>query len=167
MSKEIKKNYSKPKSKVKGWISKSGFVESTIVDSNPEFIGKDISLNKMFRKDKVWTADGEVRPLERIECGYIPYEYTSSEIQSLFDRKITIDEIIEDVLSQTRMYIDLPFREQIFITGNIILLYSLEWVNIVHFPFFVGETESGKSAVMQLGRWLAYRCVVAEDWSFT
>jgi len=167
MPKEVKKDSSKKgKPKVKGWVSKTGFVESAIVDSNPEFIGKDVALNKMFRKKEVWTSDGKVRPLERIECGYMPYEYTSEEIELLFSRKITREEIIEDILSQVKMYIDLPLRDQILITGNIIISYSLEWVNTVHFPFFVGETESGKSAVMQLGRWLAYRCVVAEDWPY-
>ena len=167
MSKEIKKNSSdKAKPKTKGWVSKTGFIESVIVDSIPEFIGKDIALQKMFRKKRIWASEGEVRPRERIECGYMPYEYTSNEIQSLFDKKITREEIIEDVLSQVKMYIDLPPRDQILIAGNIILSYSLEWINTVHFPFFVGETESGKSAVMQLGRWLAYRCVVSEDWPY-
>lgn len=167
MHKEVKKDSSKDaKSKVKGRVGKTGFVESAIVDSHPEFIGIDIALDKTFRKAKVWTSDGEVRPLERVECGYMPYEYTSEELQSLFSRKITIEEIIEDVLSQTKRYIDRPLRDQILITGNIILSYSLEWINTVHFPFFVGETESGKSAVMQLGRWLAYRCVVSEDWPY-
>jgi len=165
MSKEVKSS-KKAKPKVKGWVSKTGFVESAIIDSNPEFIGKDITLNKMFRKKEVWTSDGTVRPLERIECGYIPYEFTSEEIQSLFNREITREEIIEYVLSQIKRYVDLPFRDQILITGDIIMSYCLEWVNTVHFPFFVGETESGKSAVMQLGRWLAYRCVVAEDWPY-
>jgi hypothetical protein len=167
MSKEIKKNSSdKVNPKIKGWISKTGFVESVIIDSIPEFIGKDIALQKMFRKKRIWTSDGEVRPRERIECGYMPYEYTSEEIESLFNREITREEIIEDVLLQTKRYIDLQHRDQILIAGNIILSYSLEWINTVHFPFFVGETESGKSAVMQLGRWLAYRCVVSEDWPY-
>lgn len=167
MSKEVKKDPSKgAKPKVKGWISKTGFVESAIIDSKPEFIGKDVILDKTFMKKEVWVSSGTIRPLKPEECGYFPYEYTSEEIQSLFNRRITLEEIIEDVLSQTKRYVDLPLRDQILITGNIILSYSLEWVNTVHFPFFVGETESGKSAVMQLGRWLAYRCVVSEDWPY-
>jgi len=164
--KEIKPKRNTARPKVKGWVSKNGFVESVFVGEKSAFIGKEVTLQKMFKKERIWASDGEVKPFERIECGYMPYEYTSDEIQSLFARKITRDEIIEDVLSQVKMYIDLPLRDQILITGNIILSYSLEWVNTVHFPFFVGETESGKSAVMQVGRWLAYRCIVSEDWPY-
>lgn len=39
----------------------------------------------------------------------------------------------------------------------------MEWITTLHYPFFVGDNESGKSSVLHLGRWLNYRCLLSED----
>ena len=167
MSKEVKRNSSdRAKPKVKGWVSKTRFVESVIVDSKPAFLVKDTSTGKISVEYRILTPEGPIRPLKKEEMGYIPYEFTAEEIQLLTTKEITREEVIEDALPLTKRYVELPHRDQILITGNIILSYSLEWVNTIHFPYFVGETESGKSSVLHLGRWLNYRCFVTEDLTY-
>lgn len=43
------------------------------------------------------------------------------------------------------------------------MTYCQEWISTLHFPFFVGETESGKSTALYIAKWLCYRCHLGVD----
>ena len=150
-------------SKVKGWID-SKFVESAIVDKEPAFVVTDTESGKIYHECEIKYDGKTFRPLEKHGYGYRPYIFTSEEIERLNASVISSEEIAGDVLRMVQWYVAAPEREQLLITGEILLTYCQEWISTVHFPFFVGETESGKSTVLQLGGRLAYRCVVSEDW---
>lgn len=103
------------------------------------------------------------RPLNQMECGYLPYSFISGEIDDLAGNEIETEDVLESVLKEINRFIDLPKREKILILGDILLTFSMDWISTIHYPFFVGDNESGKSSVLHLGRWLCYRCMFSED----
>ena len=46
---------------------------------------------------------------------------------------------------------------------DILLSYCQEWITTLHFPYSVGDTESGKSTILHIASWLCYRCHLGED----
>jgi len=161
MSKNKKEDKLTPKQK--GWLC-GKYVESVFVDKKPAFLVIDTETRKIYHASQIECNGKMYRPLERYEFGYRPYYFSSEEIKQMNSGEITTEEILSDVMKMVQWYVKAPLRDQTLITGEIILTYCQEWINTVHFPFFVGETESGKSTVLHLGGWLAYRCVISEDW---
>lgn len=161
MSKKNKEEIPIPK--LKGWICNK-YVESVFVDKIPTFLVKCKGIEGVSVEHEIKCNGKVYRPLERHEFGYKPYDFTSEDIRRLDSETISNEKILEDVLKIVKHYVAAPLRDQILITGEILLTYCQEWISTVHFPFFVGETESGKSTVLHLALWLAYRCVVSEDW---
>lgn len=161
MSQKNKEEKSIPK--LKGWICNK-YIESVFVDKIPAFLVKCKGTEEISIEYEIKCNEKVYRPLERHEFGYLPFNFTSEEIERLNSEIISNEKILENVLKMVQHYVAAPLRDQTLITGEILLTYCQEWINTVHFPFFVGETESGKSTVLHLGRWLSYRCVVSEDW---
>jgi hypothetical protein len=153
----------KPVSKVKGWIN-NRFVESVFVDGEPAFLVKGKELDKIYCEQEIKYSDKTFQSLQGHEYGYKPYKFTSEEIDQLNSGIISNDEILSDVMKMVKWYVAAPPRDRVLIAGEILLTYCQEWISTVHFPYFVGETESGKSTVLHLGKHLSYRCVVSEDW---
>ncbi|NIP61711.1 MAG: hypothetical protein GWN01_13530 [Nitrosopumilaceae archaeon] len=163
--KQKNQSRTKAKPKTKGWAGKELYVESIIVDSKPEFLAVNTTTGKKFIMHRLCTHEGTFRPLERHECGYPPYEFSQEEIDRLCSREISKEEVIEDTLEMVQRYNAIPYRDQTLIAGDIVLSYCLEWVSTVHFPYVVGETESGKSSVIILAGAIAYRCMNAGQMS--
>jgi len=165
MSKEVKKEHNKKTVlKIKGWIG-SKYVESVLVDCRPGFLVWNTKLRIFSVQYRIELPDKILRPLDVNEYGYFPYCFTSEEIESLNSIVISKEEIIEEVLNEVRQYIAVSMRDHILITGEILLTYCLEHIDTLHFPYFVGETESGKSTCLYLGKWLAYRCMMSHNLS--
>jgi hypothetical protein len=161
MSKDIKSK--KTVSKTKGWIDNM-FVESVFVDGEPAFLVKHKESNEILVQKEIKYQDKIFRPLQGHEYGYRPYKLTSGEIDQLNSEIISTDRIINSLMKMVKWYVAAPLRDHVLITGEVLLTYCQDWISTVHFPYFVGETESGKSTVLHLGKHLAYRCVVSEDW---
>ncbi len=159
MSEVKDQSSNKGKSKVKGLVNKTQYVESVIVDSKPAFLMTDISTGEKSVLDKVLTPNGIVRPLKREEMGYIPFEFTSAEIEEwksvVFDR----EQLLDDILEVVQQYLDVSFQEQILFTGDILLTYCLDWTSTTHFLFFVGDRGSGKTNATRIVSELGYRCM--------
>ena len=165
MSKEVKKGQNKKTVlKIKGWIG-SKYVESVLVDCRPGFLVWNTKLRIFSVQYRIELPDKILRPLDVNEYGYFPYCFTSEEIESLNSIVISKEEIIEEVLNEVRQYIAVSMRDHILIIGEILLTYCLEHIDTLHFPYFVGETESGKSTCLYLGKWLAYRCMMSHNLS--
>jgi hypothetical protein len=146
--------------KVKGWID-SVYVESIIVDGKPRFLCNDngnMQLAEKFERDDVI-----YRPLEKDECGYFPYMTSFMMLDILKKNPPTKEKILNEIKVQINNFIDISERDRCLILGDLLLSYSQEWIDTLHFPFFVGETESGKSSALHLFRWLGYRCLYGED----
>ena len=150
--------------KVKGKIDDFQYVESVFVDKKPVFLVKNLQTNEICIIDKF--EDKRIRPLEKSECGYEPISFSKKEFDDLIKSNISTEELLIDVKNYIDTYIQASENIKILILGNIIITYSQEWVSTLHYPFFVGETESGKSSALHLGKYLNYRCLVSEDIPF-
>lgn len=148
--------------KAKGWVGEY-FVESILVDSKPYFLCFDKSSKKLEYRESIDTEIYTLIPLGKDECGYFPYSFTSSEINELINTEISKEELLDSIKTIIDQFISLRELDKHLILGDTLLSYCLEWISTLHFPFFVGETESGKSTVLHLAKWLCYRCHLGED----
>ncbi|MGI0056918.1 MAG: hypothetical protein ACREAK_06035 [Nitrosarchaeum sp.] len=148
--------------KVKGFVSQY-YVESIVIDGKPKFLAKLLDSNDFIIKDSIEIDDRAIQPLNFNKCGYTPYSFTSSEIMEIIDQPISTESLIEELKSVIDRYIVAKDLDKYLIVGNILVTYCQELISTVHFPYFVGETESGKSSVLHLGKFLNYRCLYGED----
>lgn len=158
VQKLITKTTSTTKKKGKGWTG-DYFVESILIDSKPHFLYFHKPTNKIGFAESIDNA----RPLEKNECGYFPYSFTQEELDSLIKNPPTKEMLLDEIKIQIDKYISAKDLDKHLILGDVFLSYCLEWVSTLHFPFFVGETESGKSTVLHLAKLLCYRCHLGED----
>jgi len=146
--------------KIKGKIG-SNYVESIIVDDKPLFLCNVNDELKLAEK----ITDGEIvyRPLGVDECGYFPYRYDKTVLNLLKDNPPSKEELLKQIKTFVDDFMDICERDKYLIMGDLLLSYCQEWIDTLHFLFFVGETESGKSTALHLFRWLGYRCLYGED----
>lgn len=167
MSKEVKKDSSdRAKPKVKGWISKTEFVESVIVNEKPAFLIIDTNTGKFSVKGRISTPMGPVRPLNKVEMGYMPYEFTLEEIERLNECEISLKEILEETYEKVGTYLAVLVRDRILVTGDLVMTYCQEWISTVHYPYFVGEYGSGKTTAISLCGLIGYRCLITGSMTY-
>jgi len=161
-SKSQEKQEQKPKHKVKG-KAYHYYVESILLDDVPYFLSINLKTGKIETLQSIPTTINILEPLDANQCGYIPYSFTSEELHSLITREISKQEILDDIRNQVEIYIVVDENGKYLIIIDTVLTYCLEWIHTIHYPFFVGDTESGKSSALHLARWLCYRCHLGED----
>lgn len=167
MSEATKPNSSdRAKPKAKGWISKTEFVESVFVNGKPAFLIIDTDTGKFSVKSRISTPNGPIRPLRKGEMGYMPYEFTIEEIEKLNESEISLEEILEEIEEQVRIYFASPVRDRILMTGDLLLTYCQEWISTVHYPYFVGEYGSGKTTGLLLCGVIGYRCLITGSMTY-
>ncbi|MDE1829447.1 MAG: hypothetical protein KGI25_03900 [Thaumarchaeota archaeon] len=149
------------RSKVKGHIGDL-YVESILIESKPYFLCVAKENNTLSTMASIETEDTIYKPLSAEQCGYFPYTFASSELVHLND-SISKAEILDDIKNVIDRYVSARDLDKHLIQGDILLTYCQEWISTVHYPYFVGETESGKSTVLHLAKWLCYRCHYGED----
>lgn len=148
--------------KVKGRIS-NYYVESILVDDKPHFLCYSFSDNSVSIKTIIDDVNQVYQPIEAHHCGYFPYSFTASEITELLNEKISKEFLLDCIKCEIDRFISLTELGKHLVLGDIFLTYCQEWISTIHYPFFVGETESGKSSVLHLLKWLGYRCMFGED----
>jgi len=150
------------KPKTKGWIG-SLYVESIMINGKPKFLCN--SQGKIIVKNQLEFEDEAIRPLDAEECGYYPYSFVGKEdeIVAYCNKEITTENILDEIKEQIDHFVVAPIEATTTVQGDLLVTYCQEWMSTVHFPFFVGETESGKSTGLHLARWLGYRCLYGED----
>jgi len=145
----------KPEPLVKGWIDDYRFAESVLVDDKPAFLIVDTRTHELSVSDRI---AGRFRPLGLKEFGYVPFAFTSAEIQELWSSATSRDDLLDSILEVVQQYVDMPLREQILLTGDVFLTYCMEWINTVHFLFSVGSSGSGKTNLTSVPKEVGYRC---------
>jgi len=148
--------------KIKGFVDDL-YVESVLVDGKARFLAKRLDSGDITIKQVIEIDGMKFKPLEANECGYAPYAFTSAEVTELTNLVLSKEKILEEVKEQIDRYVVAKDLDRHLILGNILLTYCQEWVSTVHYLFFVGETESGKSTALHLGKILNYRCLYGED----
>ena len=148
--------------KVKGKVGNL-YVESILVDGNPYFLCKSLAEESVFLREFVETEDQIIRPPESYECGYFPYYFMTSEIESIINSKISREELLDQIKNNLDRFLSMDELKKHLVLGDILLTFCQEWISTLHFPFFVGETESGKSTALYLATWLCYRCHLGVD----
>ncbi len=146
--------------KTKGRID-SFYVESIIVDGKPLFlcnVNGELQLSEQIEQEEVI-----YRPLAADESGYYPYKFDKMMLNLLKDNPPTKEEILDEIKAVIDDYIVASERDKCLIMGDLLLSYCQEWIDTLHFPYFVGETESGKSSALHLFRHVGYRCLYGED----
>lgn len=146
--------------KVKGKLG-TYYVESIVVDNKPFFLCN--IEDKLELRESIDFDDKIFKPLEKDECGYFPYEFTKQELENLMKKDISKENLLNELKEKIDYYIDIRERDKHLILGDLLLSYCQEWIDTLHFLYCVGETESGKSTVLHLFRWLGYRNLYGED----
>ena len=148
--------------KIKGRIG-SYFVESILVDEKPFFLCYNYDDGRITIRESISAEYAIVKPLEIHDYGYPPYKFSRSEVESLMNSPLQKEAILDQILDQINKFLVLEERDKYLIMADILLSYYQEQVSTLHYPFFVGETESGKSSAIHMFRCMAYRCLYGED----
>jgi hypothetical protein len=148
--------------KIKGKVGNL-YVESILIDETPFFLCKSLDDESLSLRESIETNDQIIRPLTKSECGYEPYSFTDLEIKNLMNTGISREMLLDEIKNYIDRFLSMSELDKHLVLGNIFLTYCQEWISTIHFPFFVGETESGKSTALHLARHLCYRCHLGED----
>ena len=148
-------------SKPKGY-SGNYFFESVIVDSQPKLLAYDKSTKQISIHDSIEDDNNVIVPLKEFQCGYKPYTFTQKEIDIL-SKSISKEELLDEIKGLVDRYIVADDIVKHLIQIDILLSYCQEWITTLHFPYSVGDTESGKSTILHISTWLCYRCHLGED----
>ena len=139
------------------------FFESVLIDSKPRLLAYDKTKKQISIYESIENDDNVIIPLKEFQCGYRPYSFSQSEIDNLVNRSITKDELLDAIRSFVDKYIVADELAKYLIQIDIMLSYCQEWITTLHFPYSVGDTESGKSTILHLASWICYRCHLGED----
>lgn len=150
--------------KIKGWIDNQ-YVESILYEGRPAFLVRNTDSLKLSIEHYFVKENKLYRPLEKNECGYMPYEFTREEIEKWESAVFQKEELLDGILEVVQQYADMSLDKQILVTGDIFLTYCLEWTSTTHFLFFVGDRGSGKTNATRIVSELGYRCMSAAQMS--
>ena len=139
------------------------FFESIIVDSKPMLLAYDKSTKQISTYDSIEDDNNVIIPLKEFQCGYRPYAFSQIEIDNLLSKPITKEELLDEIKVLVDRYVVVDDIAKYLIQIDILLSYCQEWITTLHFPYSVGDTESGKSTILHLASWLCYRCHLGED----
>ncbi len=154
-----------PRSLTKG-ATLEGFVESIFDETGPAFLINASEFTQPGVIGLSWNVnynDKERVPLDYDEIPYHPYKFTVTELDELNKNPPTIQSLLEQVERQVERFFVSDQVNKDLLMFDILLSYSQDWINTVHYLFAVGETESGKSTILYLAKWLAYRNLFGED----
>lgn len=100
----------------------------------------------------------EVYPASINEQPYRPYRLFEG-----WDGEEDPRKLYDDVLSFIRRRVDAPIENIMLMALDVFLTYFQEKVETLHYLYFVGDNESGKTRALQVMSMLAYRGFLATD----
>jgi hypothetical protein len=153
----------KKEKKVKGKLGNL-FVESAWVDSRPAFLCIDLKTGEISSQNSI-LYDGitYIPPQKETEIPYVKYSFTSEEIQQLSEEKISKEQILDEIAKVVDHFVVNYSVAQTLTTVDILLTYCMDWIDLVHFPYYVGDTGSGKTSNARLFEKIGYRPMYSES----
>lgn len=149
------------KIKVKGRVGNT-FVESIMLNGKPAFLCSKKGSEDTFTQESIEYDGILYNPVQELQP-YDDYSFTSTEIENLNAEKPTRENLLESIRKQVQHFIVASEESKDLTTIDVFLSYCMEHVSTIHFPFYVGETESGKSSCAHLFKNLGYRCLYSLD----
>ncbi len=145
---------------VKGWFGDI-FVESIYIDGEPHFLA---NVNDEIKLSKQFPFEGKIiAPVEREYTPYESYEFSKSYLDLLRNNPPTKEELLEQLESKIKRYIDVNDNNRLVILIDTFLTYCQDQIDTVHYLFVVGDTESGKSTIGHLIKNVGYRVLYQTD----
>jgi len=148
---------------VKGWIGEN-FVESIEVDGEPHFLSNvngEILLAKRIEYNGITYV-----PIENGDVPYESYRFTKSYLNLLKCNPPVKEELLEQIETKIKKYIDTTNNNRTVILIDTFLTYCQDQIDTVHFLFVVGDTESGKSTIGHLIKNAGYRVQYQTDMNY-
>ncbi len=145
---------------VKGWFG-DVFVESIYMNGEPHFLA---NVNGEIKVSKQFEFEGKIiAPVEREYTPYESYEFSKSYLDLLRNNPPTKEELLEQLESKIKSYIDVNDNNRLVILIDTFLTYCQDQIDTVHYLFVVGDTESGKSTIGHLIKNVGYRVLYQTD----
>ncbi len=137
------------------------FVEVIELDKESQFIISRQGSNGLVTAKEI-EVNGKVYVPARSED--YPYDaYNFADVNGVNKAPINFDELYDRVYAEVDRYVDIEDEWKHYITVCIIFTYKQDKSNTTPYPYFVGDTESGKSTVLHLMKRLAYRPMLSES----
>ena len=148
---------------VKGWFGDI-FVESIYIDGEPHFLA---NVNGEIKLSKQFEFEGKIiAPVERSDTPYEAYEFSKSYLDLLKNNPPTKEELLEQLETKIKRYIDVNDSNRLVILIDTFLTYCQDQIDTVHYLFIVGDTESGKSTIGHLIKNVGYRVQYQTDLNY-
>lgn len=149
--------------KVKGKIGNL-FVESAWVDNKPAFLCIDSKIGKITSQISIsYEGITYIPPQREMGIPYVKYSFTSEELEQFNEKKISKQQILNEIARRVDHFVVNYPVAQTLTTVDILLTYCMDWIDLVHFPYYVGDTGSGKSSNARLFAEIGYRPMYSES----
>jgi hypothetical protein len=173
--KEVVKSETKPREEIVYKYSNKGqqhLRESILVDEKPYFMAyafnedksKDFFVTPPIIEDNI--NNRVLRPPNRDECPYEPYDFTASSINGYYLPKVkqaTINTLYQQVKSYVKSFNDVHEMASRLLSFNIIGSYFQDRFSTTHYMMIIGDNGAGKSAFGDTFECLGYRPVKASN----
>jgi hypothetical protein len=142
--------------------------EAVLISDLPSFIKYKRETKEFELEEKIEEKNRILRPPEREEYPYLPYEFSSLEEINRYKDKILHENIDIDFLFQKSKDIISKFNNQDdykinFVAADVILSNFQDRFSTIHYDYIVGGNGSGKSSLGDTFGAIAYRAVIMTD----
>ena len=149
--------------KVKGKLG-DFFVESVWVDNSPAFLCIDRNTGEITSQNSIsYEGITYIPPQREMEIPYEKYSFTSNEVEQLNEKEISKQQLLNEIAKVVDHFVVNYPVAQTLTTVDILLTYCMDWIDLVHFPYYVGDTGSGKSSNARLFEKIGYRPMYSES----
>lgn len=151
------------KQKVKGKIGEE-FVESIWLDDKPAFLCINLQTGVISTVEELEIDDITYIPIQSNNAvPYERYEFSNQELKDLIENGITKQGILDEIKQVADHFLVNSKTGHTITIIDTLLSYCMEWIDLIHFPCYVGETGSGKSSNGYFFKHIGYRPLYSED----
>ena len=142
--------------------------EAALISDQPIFIKYNRESKEFELEEKIQEKNRILRPPEREEYPYLPYEFSNLEEINRYKDKILNENIDIDFLFQKSKDIISKFNNQDdyklnLVTADVLLSCFQDRFSTIHYGYIVGGNGSGKSSLGDTFGAIAYRAVNMTD----
>jgi hypothetical protein len=142
--------------------SKPGLHEAIIVNGLPFFLKYDSESGKLVTVEKIEESSRVLRPPNREEYPYTPYEFTrTDELNEYFERakRETMDSLYQKAKFIVKKYNDQDDHKLNLLAIDTVWSYFQDKFGTTHYLNIVGDNDSGKSSIGNTFEAVGYRVV--------